>query len=78
MCPPNSNLILYVAALDYVLADNIGLKSQSYGITMAAGCVGRHPELPIKYLVDGEGPPTSFGRLRGLPLHFVRRRGHPS
>jgi hypothetical protein len=60
-----ANLIEYVAKLDYVLAENIGLKSQSYGITMAAGCVGRHPELPVKYLVDGEGPPYSFVTCHG-------------
>ncbi|MBU1050882.1 hypothetical protein KKG90_12775 [Candidatus Bipolaricaulota bacterium] len=60
-----AKLIEYVAGLDYVLDDNIGLKSQSYGITMAAGCVGRHPELPVKYLVDGEGPPYSFVTCHG-------------
>jgi hypothetical protein len=27
---------------------------------MAAGCVGRHPGLGIKYLVDAEGPPDSY------------------
>lgn len=60
-----ANIIEHVAGLDYVLPDNIGLKSQSYGITMAAGCVGRHPELPVKYLVDGEGPPYSFVTCHG-------------
>ncbi len=46
--------------LPYVMHDNIGFRTQSYGITMAAGCAARHPELPIKYIVDGEGPPSSF------------------
>jgi len=27
---------------------------------MAVGCVGRYPDLPIQYLVDGEGPPIKF------------------
>lgn len=27
---------------------------------LGAGCAGRHPEIPIKYIVDGEGPPESF------------------
>jgi hypothetical protein len=27
---------------------------------MAAGCAARHPDLPIKYIVDGEGPSSSF------------------
>jgi len=60
-----ANLIEYVAGLDYVDADNLGLKSQSYGITMAAGCLGRYPDLPIRYLVDGEGPPFSFVTCHG-------------
>jgi hypothetical protein len=46
--------------LDYVIPENVGIWSQSYGITMAAGCTARHPELPIKYIVDGEGPSCSF------------------
>jgi len=60
-----ANLIEYIAGLDFVNVDNIGLKSQSYGITMAAGCLGRHPDLPVKYLVDGEGPPFSFVTCHG-------------
>jgi hypothetical protein len=60
-----ASIIRYVMTLEYVDKDNIGLKSQSYGITMAAGCAGRHPELPIKYLVDGEGPPSSFVTCHG-------------
>ena len=53
-------IIKYVANLDYVIPDNIGIKTQSYGITMAAGCVARYPALPVKYIVDGEGPSNSF------------------
>ncbi len=55
----------YVMELPYVIANNVGIASQSYGITMAAGCVARHPEIPIKYLVDGEGPPYSFVTCHG-------------
>ena len=50
----------YTMALPYVIQENIGIRTQSFGITMAAGCAARHPELPIKYIVDGEGPPSSF------------------
>jgi hypothetical protein len=53
-------LVQYVMALDFVLPDNVGLRTQSFGITMGAGCAGRHPEIPIKYIVDGEGPPSGF------------------
>lgn len=60
-----ANIIRHVMELEYVDGGNIGLKSQSYGITMAAGCAGRYPELPIKYIVDGEGPPSSFVTCHG-------------
>ncbi|MFC2095776.1 alpha/beta hydrolase family protein [Candidatus Bipolaricaulota bacterium] len=60
-----ANVIRYVMALDFVDMANIGIKSQSYGITMAAGCAGRYPGLPIKYLVDGEGPPSSYVTCHG-------------
>jgi len=60
-----ARIVEYVAGLAYVFPDRIGLKSQSYGITMAAGCVARHPELPVQYLVDCEGPPDSFVTCHG-------------
>jgi hypothetical protein len=53
-------IVRHVIALPYVTPDNVGIATQSYGITMGAGCAGRYPDLPIKYLVDGEGPPDSF------------------
>lgn len=53
-------LVEYTIDLPYVIADNVGIKTQSFGIAMGAGCAGRHPEVPIKYIVDGEGPPNSF------------------
>jgi len=60
-----AKIVEYVMGLAYVVAENVGLRSQSYGITMAAGCAGRHPELAIKYIVDGEGPPNSFVTCHG-------------
>lgn len=53
-------VVLHTIDLDYVIDDNVGLRSQSFGIAMAAGCAGRHPDIPIQYIVDGEGPPNSF------------------
>lgn len=53
-------IVEWLLALPYVDADNVGIKTQSFGIAMGAGCVGRHPDLLVKYLVDGEGPPSSF------------------
>ncbi len=37
-------------------ADNIGLVTTSYGITMGAGALARHPDLPVRFLLDWEGP----------------------
>ncbi|GEM_PF-934576 len=43
-----------------VQADNLGVLTGSYGITMGAGCLGRYPLLPVKYLIDREGPSDNF------------------
>jgi hypothetical protein len=72
-----ADLILYVATLPYVNANNIGLRSQSYGITIAAGCVGRYPDLPVKYIVDGEGPPSSFVTVQE-PWALFSSSDHPN
>ncbi|MGD8554532.1 MAG: hypothetical protein PVJ07_00575 [Anaerolineales bacterium] len=53
-------IVQYAIDLGYVIPDNVGIKTQSYGITMGVGCAARHPEIPIKYIVDGEGPSESF------------------
>jgi hypothetical protein len=53
-------LVEYTMDLPFVISDNVGIRTQSFGIAMGAGCAGRHPEIPIKYIVDGEGPPNSF------------------
>jgi hypothetical protein len=53
-------VVEYAADLSYVISGNVGIASHSFGIAMAAGCAGRHPDAPVKYLVDGEGPPDSF------------------
>jgi pimeloyl-ACP methyl ester carboxylesterase len=34
----------------------IGLISYSFGITMCSGALARHPDLPVNFLVDWEGP----------------------
>jgi hypothetical protein len=43
-----------------VIDENLGVVTSSYGITMGAGCLGRYPNLQVKYLVDQEGPSESF------------------
>lgn len=58
-------IVSYIMEQPYVIPENVGISTQSYGITMGAGCVGRYPEIPIKYLVDGEGPSSSFTTCHG-------------
>lgn len=53
-------VIEYAQTHPNVAANNIGVITGSYGITMGAGCLGRYPELPVKYLIDQEGPSESF------------------
>ena len=49
-------VIEYAAQLPEIDAQCMGLISYSYGITMASGALARHPELPIQFLIDWEGP----------------------
>ena len=53
-------VIEFALALPNVQTDNLGVVTGSYGITMGAGCLGRYPALPVKYLIDQEGPSDSF------------------
>ncbi len=49
-------VLRFAAALPEVDADRLGLVSFSYGITMASGALARHPDLPVLFLIDWEGP----------------------
>ena len=50
-------ILQHLVAIPGVDPENIGVQSRSYGITMAAGCLGRYPTTPrVKYLVEWEGP----------------------
>lgn len=49
-------IVEYVAELPQINAQQIGLVSYSYGITMASGALARHPDMPIRFLIDWEGP----------------------
>ena len=53
-------IIECVAGLPNVDTDNIGVQTGSYGITLGAGTLGRYPSLPVKYLVDMEGPSNNL------------------
>jgi pimeloyl-ACP methyl ester carboxylesterase len=45
-----------VASLPGVDGEKIGMVSMSYGITMASGALARYPNLPVRFLMDWEGP----------------------
>ena len=51
-------VVEYVKSLDYVDPGNVGILSWSFGVTMAACCVGRYPDL-VKFYIDCEGPSHS-------------------
>jgi pimeloyl-ACP methyl ester carboxylesterase len=53
-------VIRAAAALPGVDAAQIGLVSYSYGITMASGVLARYPDLPIRFLIDWEGPADRY------------------
>ncbi|MFQ5617176.1 MAG: alpha/beta hydrolase family protein [Anaerolineales bacterium] len=49
-------VVWFVFDLRGVQRPHIALVSFSYGITMASGALARHPDLPIRFLIDWEGP----------------------
>jgi hypothetical protein len=53
-------VIEHAAASPNVDATNLGVQTSSYGITMGAGALGRYPGLPVRYLVDIEGPSNNL------------------
>lgn len=57
----------FVTPLSFVQQDNIGILSHSYGVALATGALSRHPEMPVAFLIDVEGPACP-GRdiVRGL------------
>lgn len=51
-------IIAYAANLPMIDAEQMGMVTYSYGITMGSGALARHPDLPIRFLLDWEGPAT--------------------
>lgn len=54
-------VISYMQTLPFVARNRVGIVSFSYGIAMAAGCLGRYPALSVNFLLDIEGPSDSYG-----------------
>lgn len=53
-------VVEFTAKLQNITKNNIGIQTSSFGISMAAGALGRYPNLPVKYLLDVEGPSECF------------------
>ncbi len=51
-----AEVIRFASTVPGIDPAQIGMVSNSYGITMAAGALARHPDLPVKFLIDWEGP----------------------
>jgi hypothetical protein len=49
-------VIRFAATLPEVDAQQIGIATYSYGITMGSGVLARYSDLPVKFLIDWEGP----------------------
>ncbi|HFD39454.1 MAG TPA: hypothetical protein ENJ31_06350, partial [Anaerolineae bacterium] len=70
-------LIRFAATLPEVDADRIGLVSYSYGVTMAAGALARHPDLPVRFLIDWEGPADRNDTGGCDAAHTGHLKNHP-
>jgi len=58
-------VIQAVASFPGVKPDKIGLVSYSYGITMASGALVRYSDLPVRFLIDWEGPANRMDTTTG-------------
>jgi hypothetical protein len=57
-------IVGYMHGLPFVQKDNIGILSYSYGVVMATGALARHPEMPVAFLIDWEGPASPGPDIR--------------
>ena len=56
-------VVRFTLGLPDVDPDRLGLGSISFGLVAAAGCLARHPDLPVRYLVDEEGPADGYSAM---------------
>ncbi len=61
-------VVRFAAGLDEVDAGRIGIVTYSYGITMGSGALARHADLPVKFLIDWEGPADRNTTTTGCDL----------
>ncbi len=70
-------VVEYLASLPYVDPGNIGVVSFSGGSLLAGPALGRWPELPVAYWIDGEGPHDG-SIILGAPCGHPNTRVDPS
>ncbi len=51
----------------------MGIVSFSYGITMASGALARYPDLPVRFLIDWEGPANRWDTTVGCGTNQNKR-----
>jgi hypothetical protein len=49
-------VVKFVTSLPGVDSEQMGMISMSYGVTLASGTLARYPNLPVRFLIDWEGP----------------------
>jgi hypothetical protein len=49
-------VIAYARTLPFVDLKQVAVLTRSFGVTMGMGCLARHPELKVLFLIDIEGP----------------------
>lgn len=72
-----ASVVRAVAALPEVDETRLGMVSFSYGVTMASGALARHPDLPILFYIDWEGPVNRFYTTVGCTGNTVRIEWQP-
>jgi pimeloyl-ACP methyl ester carboxylesterase len=58
-------VIEFAIGLPEVDADRMGMISFSYGVTLASGLLARYPDLPVRFLIDWEGPADRYDTTVG-------------
>jgi len=55
-----ASVVKAITVLPEVDPARIGIVSLSYGVTIATGALARYPDLPVKFLIDWEGPADRY------------------
>ena len=68
-------VVRWAATLEEVDAERLGIVSYSMGVIMASGALARQPDLPVRFLIDWEGPADRHdmhcqGAPAGRPQQF--------